>query len=1523
MKSTTPPLRHSEGRGLAHRAACLLASLALVAGLVPAVALADPTPRDDPSVTVVGTPGAATLYVNTFGAEARDASGSAAIGKLCNLTFIGPYRFNIAGNTVVRGKYDADHLEQRVHSDTAAEALLTPPADIESIKVGGFDGSSPRTNSSSAVLAQPDGGSTDNIMAAYLVVTATQHSNFFTSHKGSAAGYPLSLYGAGLKGPGGAVRHYYPDNVFIDSNQQRASCFFDVTSFVKEQGYGRYTGINVPCTPMGADKSGSDYFGAWKIIVVEKDASLPVRMVRLMLGGTAVINGSPAKAVISGDGLSIAPNPTGEVLASMDGTDIDSNQSLNLKTTGSLQAVRYVDEAEEEAKKTTLFPKEHFFRFRIFNKTADVVTDPAVSYTDKAYAPFPQGTPIYNTDLILADLDRLRYGDTANKVLKGGEDGVEASVSTSNAPTLLSALGLAADILVPVFETSLTVTNLTQQYSTADAGYSLKGDYAQAGDRLKATVRAVNVSRAESYLGLQDASIVVKVPAFTHIFDSEAEGAEITARYYSGYKEDPDTKEPLPDFELSVAAVTDDSVIVKTPDNAKMNKIKPGGFFEIIFEGTAKGTQTYQEYVNQASLKGAFIDEKGGSHTDFIIEDLGLVETKTSSDVPRYPVTASQQGQGTVEVTGQHAPTGLFDADGAAHIAWEPAAGWRVSAVVVDGVIRDDLLAADSLDLPVASAGHAVMVTFAEDDPAGSDEPGGKPDPGQDVFRIATKGDEGVAFTVASAGHAVMVTFAEDDPAGSDEPGGKPDPGQDVFRIATKGDEGVAFITPTANALKGSSADVTWTLAPGFRLIEVLVDGRPYAAAAGSLGFRDIASNHSVEVRTAADLFTITTVKHGPGTVTDTQVVGRGANAVVSWTPAADARVTRVVVDGRLVYDRAAQALDREPGKPAPEAPPTEVFKDVDADHVVEVTFEDEDAAPPKPDDPDADDPSLLLSTSLVGGAGSISPSTTVEEGATETVTWRVGNGYLIDRVIVTRGNVSRELDPSEYAVSGATCTLPVAAIRENCRVQVVLTAQERVRDTLYAIETSIYGGPGTITGSMRNLEAHSSGHTVEWAAAEGWRVASVHVDGVPRDDLLTGTSITFDDIAENHRVVVSVQPAETLDATGYYSIDVTCEGNGTAGKSASVAYDGSHTVTWQADADEDVLRVQVDGIERPDLVAGPATASLASPARMARARVAAAGAFTFDGVRSDHKVHVVFSVADPDADRRFNVSTSIGGGAGTISEAVTVGEGASHTVTWTVGEGSVVKAVYVDGVAVPLPKDSSWTFDDIDADHTVRVVLAAAPPETLPDKPPAGYHEVSTGGSGKGEVAPPVHVPEGGSHTVTWEGDGGKPPVMVWVDGKPRPDLVDKGEVTFDDVDGPHEVYVQFEGGEPYEPKDDDGDDSTGGDDGDDGNGGNKPGGDGEGDGNGGSGAGGGSQGGGDGSGSGGGSQGGSGSGSGADGDGVGGKDKGDALVPQLIALAQTGDGALLLVAAAAVAGSLSVLVLAALRRRPARRGR
>ena len=400
MRTKSPSRRHRAQQALSRKALCLLASVALVAGLVPALALAEaggtppvaaqdlpaeeltalaepegaaavgsgpiaPTEADTTSLAAVpattaaddaGQPaaqadivtvngdlkGKATLYKNTFGAEAK--SKNPALDEICNLTYIGPYRFNSAGNSNVFGKYDAK-IGQPKHSDTAAEALFPTLGTYGGAKLGGEDGAG--VNSSSAVLEAPEGASgSDGIVAAYLVVAATQYDN-------TAAGkvYPLSSYGFGFKGAKGGLRHFYPEYLFLDiasGTSCRVSCFFDVTDFVREEGYGTYTAVNIPFSSMSAFSGtyGSDYFGGWKLIVIEKDAELPTRMVRLMLGGTSVSSTAPAKATISGDGLSIAANPTGEILASLDGTDLDSNQKLNLATSknGTATAVRYLSE---------------------------------------------------------------------------------------------------------------------------------------------------------------------------------------------------------------------------------------------------------------------------------------------------------------------------------------------------------------------------------------------------------------------------------------------------------------------------------------------------------------------------------------------------------------------------------------------------------------------------------------------------------------------------------------------------------------------------------------------------------------------------------------------------------------------------------------------------------------------------------------------------------------------------------------------------------------------------------------------------------------------------------------------------------------------------------------------------------------------------------------------------------------------------------------------------------------------------
>ena len=126
-----------------------------------------------------------------------------------------------------------------LHGDTAGEnaaGYALPNA------VGGKLAANNK-NSSTAVLEKR--GENTKVVKAYLLVCATQTSDSINS-KASF----LSQYGMCLKGPKGTVNRYYPSKVYCDNGNTRTSCYFDVTDFVKTQGYGTYAGINIPYTNM-------------------------------------------------------------------------------------------------------------------------------------------------------------------------------------------------------------------------------------------------------------------------------------------------------------------------------------------------------------------------------------------------------------------------------------------------------------------------------------------------------------------------------------------------------------------------------------------------------------------------------------------------------------------------------------------------------------------------------------------------------------------------------------------------------------------------------------------------------------------------------------------------------------------------------------------------------------------------------------------------------------------------------------------------------------------------------------------------------------------------------------------------------------------------------------------------------------------------------------------------------------------------------------------------------------------------
>lgn len=90
-----------------------------------------------------------------------------------------------------------------------------------------------------------------------------------------------------------------------------------------------------------------------------------------------------------------------------------------------------------------------------------------------------------------------------------------------------------------------------------------------------------------------------------------------------------------------------------------------------------------------------------------------------------------------------------------------------------------------------------------------------------------------------------------------------------------------------------------------------------------------------------------------------------------------------------------------------------------------------------------------------------------------------------------------------------------------------------------------------------------------------------------------------------------------------------------------------------------------------------------------------------------------------------YEISTKLTGGPGTITATTEIVEGDSHTVTWEVGEQDGVKyrvaKVIIDGVEHPeLVNATSYTFEDLAANHIIEVVVEPVPDEPADPTPSA-----------------------------------------------------------------------------------------------------------------------------------------------------------------------------------------------------------
>ena len=425
-----------------------------------------------------------------------------------------------------------------------------------------------------------------------------------------------------------------------------------------------------------------------------------------------------------------------------------------------------------------------------------------------------------------------------------------------------------------------------------------------------------------------------------------------------------------------------------------------------------------------------------------------------------FDVTATSKGEGTVTgAAGQKegsTPT----------VSWKAADGWYVSKVLVDGVVKDDLISEESYTFPEGiHENHRIYVEFENN--AENPNPNPPTDP--------------------------------DDP--NPNPGG--DTTEKFYRISTAvigcSDSSKYEITPTTSVKSGDNLEVSWNVKDSnYQVVKVEVDGLPYSSMEGPISFTGIKANHDVVVTVEAlptigggsteGQYTVTVNRYGGDssvTLSPSQVVDKGAAAAVSWDATGTKyRVYKVVVDGEEVTIPDRQKVTGTYKK--------RPLTNIQANHVVDVYFaevnDENEVIPPS----FSEEEYVKLTTQIIGGSGEITGGAVIsKDEEAGTVSWDLRNPdvshadeddytyYEVEKVVVN-GEVREDLKDKTEVTLGQ--------LADDTDVKVYL------KPVLFRVEVIKYGN-GTVPGS-RTVYKYQNYKDLVAEAAEGSAVAKIVVDG-------------------------------------------------------------------------------------------------------------------------------------------------------------------------------------------------------------------------------------------------------------------------------------------------------------------------------------------------------------------------------------------------------------------------------------------
>jgi hypothetical protein len=333
--------------------------------------------------------------------------------------------------------------------------------------------------------------------------------------------------------------------------------------------------------------------------------------------------------------------------------------------------------------------------------------------------------------------------------------------------------------------------------------------------------------------------------------------------------------------------------------------ISPSGAVAVSYSGSQAFTITPNTNYHVANVT---VDSASqGAITSYTFNNVTAAHTIAASfAIDTYGMTASAGANGSISPTG----TTSVNAGSNQSYTITPATGYHVLDVLVDG---SSVGAVTSYTFSNVLAAHTIAATFdintytltASAGANGTVSPSGAttvsyggsqayvitPDLGFHVSDVQVDGSSvgagtGYTFSNVTASHTLAASFAIN-----------------TYTVSISGGSGGAVTPSGAQTVSyGSALHVDITPTAGHHVVDVLVDGSSVGAVT-SYDFSNLTGGHTLAATFAIDTFTLTLSAGAHGTVSPSGATSAnyGGTQAVTITPAANYKVSDVLVDGSSI----------------------------------------------------------------------------------------------------------------------------------------------------------------------------------------------------------------------------------------------------------------------------------------------------------------------------------------------------------------------------------------------------------------------------------------------------------------------------------------------------------------------------------------------------------------------------------------------------------------------------------------------